>query len=338
MNISFAMQILFFLIVLGGVIAYLGNYIGKLIGKRRLSLFNLRPKYTATLIAIISGGVIAFCTIVVILIISQDARQTFLGLEGLKKEIAIKSVELEQIKRKLIVNMELQQLLGKQLAVASAEITELQTTKEKLVQEIKSAREGQVIFRVGEGLSVSLIQAGPESDKLEAGLKQILQNADDYIHTYGLPKDKKLVTIPTEDFNQTLFLLLEENKIYVAKLVVTRNVVWGEDIPVRFELSENKLIYRLAEEIANIDIPAGPTAAEMEGEITGLLKLVHQKAREAGVIPDVNGSLGSLPYSQIYDLAKKIKAGNKKVNLKVLANRNIYSIGPLDIKFRLTYK
>ena len=69
-----------------------------------------------------------------------------------------------------------------------------------------------------------------------------------------------------------------------------------------------------------------------------LLRTSHQSAREAGVLPGPTGSLGSIPYSQIFDLAKKIKSLNRKVNLKVLAAKEIYTIGPLEVKFKISYK
>jgi len=42
------------ILVLGGVIATVGDRIGTRVGKKRLSLFNLRPKNTAVLVTILS--------------------------------------------------------------------------------------------------------------------------------------------------------------------------------------------------------------------------------------------------------------------------------------------
>jgi uncharacterized protein (DUF3084 family) len=49
-------------LLLGGVIATLGDRIGMKVGKARLSLFNLRPRQTATLVSIATGSVISAST------------------------------------------------------------------------------------------------------------------------------------------------------------------------------------------------------------------------------------------------------------------------------------
>ena len=42
------------LMVMGGLIAFLGDKIGSKVGKKRLTLFGLRPKYTSIIVTIIS--------------------------------------------------------------------------------------------------------------------------------------------------------------------------------------------------------------------------------------------------------------------------------------------
>lgn len=43
------------ILILGGVIATVGDRLGTRVGKARLTLFNLRPRKTATLITILTG-------------------------------------------------------------------------------------------------------------------------------------------------------------------------------------------------------------------------------------------------------------------------------------------
>ena len=47
--------IVLILMVMGGIIAFLGDKIGSKVGKRRLTMFGLRPKYTSIIITIVSG-------------------------------------------------------------------------------------------------------------------------------------------------------------------------------------------------------------------------------------------------------------------------------------------
>jgi len=53
----------FILFVMGGVTAYMGDRLGSYIGKKRHSSFGLRPRHTAMLWTVVSGGVIAVGTL-----------------------------------------------------------------------------------------------------------------------------------------------------------------------------------------------------------------------------------------------------------------------------------
>ena len=315
---SFVLQIILLLFVIGGIIAYIGNFVGRYIGKRRLTLFNLRPRYTAIAITVISGILIALSTLIVVLLVSQDARTALLGLEQLKQEINQKSLELKE-------KLEQQKELENKLSFSRREIAQLQSAKQKLGREITAARKGDVLFKNGEIVAISLIQAGPEREKIEAGLNRILSG------------NKNLKMLP-ENLEEMVSFLSDKRGVYVVKVTATRNVLWGEEIPVRLEGEENKLIYKEGGEITDLDIPAGLAVSEIEQEITGLLKKVHGAARAAGVLPDPSGSLGSVPYAQIFELAKKIKTNAKKVNLKAIAGGDVYLIGPLEIKFKIGYR
>jgi uncharacterized protein (DUF3084 family) len=336
--LPFVLQTVLLLILIGGAIAYSGNYVGRQIGKKRLTLFNLRPRYTAIAITVLSGILIALTTLGVMLMISQNARTALLGLENLKNEIKIKGNQLEATKSE-IEKLNLQQKeLENKLKTARGEVLNLQSIKEKLSQRLENSRKGQVLFKIGEVIAVSLIQAGPEKTKLENGLRGILSAADQTIRGLGVKGNKHLIYMAPTDFDQAAEKLSSDNKVYLVKLSATRNVLWGEEVPAKFELTENRLIYKAGDEIASRDILVGLQPSEIEQEIMKLLRDSHQSARTAGVLPDASGGMGSIPYAQISELAKKIKSNNKAVAIKVQANKDIYLIGPLDIIFKLTYK
>jgi len=68
--------LLFFLLLipLSGFIAWIGDRIGYRIGRRRQSLFGLRPRHTAVLITIASGIGIALASFAGMLVISRSFR------------------------------------------------------------------------------------------------------------------------------------------------------------------------------------------------------------------------------------------------------------------------
>src|SRR3989442_7216330 len=74
------------LIALSGGIALVGNAVGRGIGRRRLSLFGLRPRYTAQLITVVTGMLITLLTLVVVLLISAQARVALFRLNEVLQE------------------------------------------------------------------------------------------------------------------------------------------------------------------------------------------------------------------------------------------------------------
>lgn len=49
------LKILFIIAIMGGLIAYMGDKLGTKVGKRKMSLFGLRPKHTSIIVTIVTG-------------------------------------------------------------------------------------------------------------------------------------------------------------------------------------------------------------------------------------------------------------------------------------------
>jgi uncharacterized protein (DUF3084 family) len=82
------------ILILGGVIATAGDRIGMKVGKSRLSLFNLRPRQTATLITILTGGVISASTLGILFAMSDQLRRGVFDLEEIQAELETARDEL----------------------------------------------------------------------------------------------------------------------------------------------------------------------------------------------------------------------------------------------------
>lgn len=75
------------LALMGGLIAYLGDKLGSKIGKKRLSLFGLRPHDTSVLMTIISGILVAAMTMGVLTVSSKEVRTALFGMKKLQEEL-----------------------------------------------------------------------------------------------------------------------------------------------------------------------------------------------------------------------------------------------------------
>jgi uncharacterized protein (DUF3084 family) len=62
------------LVVFGGALAYAGDWLGRRLGKQRLSLFGIRPRHTATLITTLTGCLTVALTVVGMTLVNESFR------------------------------------------------------------------------------------------------------------------------------------------------------------------------------------------------------------------------------------------------------------------------
>jgi uncharacterized protein (DUF3084 family) len=91
------------ILILGGILATVGDRIGTKVGKARLSIFNLRPKNTATLITIATGGLISASTLGVLLATSSQLQDGLFRLDSIRAELKSAQTEKEKITTELTV-------------------------------------------------------------------------------------------------------------------------------------------------------------------------------------------------------------------------------------------
>ncbi|HTX59579.1 MAG TPA: DUF3084 domain-containing protein [Verrucomicrobiae bacterium] len=79
-------NVLLVMVIAGGV-AYVGDRVGHQVGRKRLTLFNIRPRYTSTIIAIATGMVIALVVTLVAIFASQEVKTAFFKLSSINAQI-----------------------------------------------------------------------------------------------------------------------------------------------------------------------------------------------------------------------------------------------------------
>ena len=77
-------------------LAVLGDSLGSKYGKKRISLFGLRPKHTSRLITAITGALIAAGILAVMSVLSQDVRTALFGMKILQQQMYDLQFQLNQ--------------------------------------------------------------------------------------------------------------------------------------------------------------------------------------------------------------------------------------------------
>jgi uncharacterized protein (DUF3084 family) len=74
------------LVVMCGFIAYSGDLLGRRLGKRRLTLWGLRPRHTAIVVTVFTGMLIAGLSLAAMIGFSAGVRRAVIHGEALLRE------------------------------------------------------------------------------------------------------------------------------------------------------------------------------------------------------------------------------------------------------------
>lgn len=123
--------------IVGGLIAYIADKMGSKIGKKKMSVFGLRPKYTSILLTVFSGVIISVVTICVMAIASESARTALFGMDKIQREL--KSLNLEKITAAAALAKAEEDVNSKNLTISELDEKIRQSTAENDAMESKLA-------------------------------------------------------------------------------------------------------------------------------------------------------------------------------------------------------
>ena len=228
-----------FLILLGGLIAPFGDLLGTKIGKARFSILKLRPKKTATIVTIITGGFISSISIGLLILVSEEFRQRlFVDIPFLQKT-------LDESKKALIpLQEERKKLEGK--------IIQKETELNKLKNEVRDFRRGNIVIRRGQTLFIAEINP---SSNLKLDMAKIYNEADKFVRKIVIPTNKNAKNIllwrPSDITKIESSASKGGNWILIIKSAT--NVLRGDNyVFVSPDLLENKFIVRKGDVIKSV--------------------------------------------------------------------------------------
>lgn len=164
--------------IMGGIIAYIGDELGSKIGKKRISVFDMRPKHTSIFMTVITGVVIAALTIATMSYLSNDVRTALFGMERLKGELTQLSENVQVKNKEIEFTQDLLQEKNKALLQVDATIIALEGEKTKLESDLTKAKETveQAKKQLEEAINTKMTlqaeieQLGKTAERLREGL------------------------------------------------------------------------------------------------------------------------------------------------------------------------
>lgn len=283
----YGIMLIVVLVLTGGVIAFIGDRLGSKVGKKKLSLFGLRPRHTSILVTIITGILITTVTFGILAIASKDVRTALFGMNKLKAELNEKQSMLEEASGAL-VNVK----------------NDLNTTKEEYAKSKKDLEETQEDLEIAQQAAELLRQ---EQVALQNRNQELWSDNQTLIeHNQSLAEN-----------NQFLLANNESLKADNLELEKTNN-----DLQEGIEnIRERPIIYRVGELLASGVIKKTDDPVKIQNDLNQIIALANSK------IIDRLGTEGSkdgvwiypIEYQKAMDRLKQAK-GDTVIRLIVAAN------------------
>jgi uncharacterized protein (DUF3084 family) len=199
----------------------LGDLLGSLVGKARLSFFKLRPRRTAVLITALTGSLISSISLGLMLLVSSQLRVGLFELEAIQAKIKSGEKDLK-----------------------------------KLEQNLFALRRGDVVISSGQPLAISTIKLdNPSNAKKEVDL--LLQRANYEAYKRVLPGQKptKRIVLVLRGDMKRLEEIISKKGSWAVNIRSAGNVLLGEKTVYAFpEVRPNINIVRKGEVIVSTSI------------------------------------------------------------------------------------
>ena len=315
------------LVLISGLIAYIGDVLGTYVGKKRLTVFGLRPRITALVVAISTGILITLLTLGVMTILSEDVRTALFYMNALRQDLETLQNEtksLEQVKSRL-----------------EKDKIELTQDVERLTTTVRIKETESVVFRKDEPLAVTVITAKQSINEVMKELTTLVISLTAKVRRRGVKVQDEInfFTDNKEQLNGMAAHIASSTQDMVVGAVAAENINAGEQLGnVRFMLVPNNRIFRKAQEIASVQIDGRLNRGEIARNLKQFMDEINQEVVRLGMIANpLTGRFGDLSSDSMlsfYDMVNRIKDLDRQFILIAVVPEDTYAIGPLNVTFR----
>lgn len=302
--------VLIFLLVavLAGGIAMLGNQLGRKIGRRKMTVFGMRPRHTSIFITTITGSLIACLTLGLAMVLSQDVRDSVLGSQERVEKLK---------KRESVLQNRIQELADR-------------------------ARRGAIVWNYLQPMALNTIPAGED----EQVVANIIGNTLKYANYSSITKNNEIAgrldeaPIPLE--RVILQYTAEDFRSWVEKysyldepvglwIKAGQNCLFGDEVPVELEAKPVKLLYKKGEVVYSAQTSASEFLLDWHVFIEDLKKEVLSKN-----MYELDNSLGAeIGADTLSEISRIVERSHGPITLEAIAERDLYQSSKLAVTIRV---
>lgn len=302
------------LLAVSGIIAYIGDYLGTLVGKRRLSVFGLRPRVTALVVAVGTGMSITLLTLTVAAILSDNVKIALFSVQQLSKDVETLTSERNRL---------------------NDEVQELQSRVRSKEQEI-------VVFRKNEPIFARIIVGGGIASDVRADLATFVRELSDKARSRGLlvKDESEFFSDNGAQLDKMASLIATSPSDIVVGAIADENIALGESLgKVKFIVRPNSLIFKAGQEIASLEVDGSRDRPEIARTIQDFMDEINHEVVRAGMIDNpLTGRFGNLSSESMlsfFDMVNQIRSLGRRLTLLAVVKEDTYAIGPLNVSFRI---
>ncbi|HOK30367.1 MAG TPA: DUF3084 domain-containing protein, partial [bacterium] len=294
-----------FLIVISGVIAFAGNYVGRRAGKKRISILGIRPYYTSMIITVITGILITTITLIILINVSSSMRYALESKERLQETINLLSQKLSSTQSELSIRadelsaaIEYQKKLEKNIQNQIEKVESLEKEVKKLDTALKErekkleekeisleenkrklndleAQREKLEKQIGE-LSAIVAELNADRKKLkeeEENLRKEMNSMGKEVASLRAEKEKLVTQVDT--YKRELSELKEQIISYRAQSEMLKKDIAKKEEELRF-LRNQKIIFQ-GREVLLVETVNGPKSEQEAGDI---IKYLIEKTKD----------------------------------------------------------
>lgn len=256
------------LVITGGAIAFIGDRLGTKIGKKRLSIFGLRPRHTSIIITIFTGIVITTLTFGVMAAVSDNVRTALFGMEKLNRTMQETKDSLLVAQSALATAKSEQEATDTALRQSKDEVSKLSAQQKELEAESARLQVGNEALQAG---NEALQAANNELTGQNASLSD--SNKELTAANSTLEQDNKKLEKRAEQLRDGLITMREGDIAFRAGEVIASGVIQGNRSPAEVAADLDSLAA-----LANRNVSAREGQDRSDQEIW-----VYQPERDAAV-------------------------------------------------------
>ena len=296
------------LILVSGGIAFIGNLVGRAIGRRRLTLFGLRPRYTAQIITIATGMIITVITVATVLLVSRDARQALFQFRTLQEQMGGLRTEIQNAEARL-----------------------------------RQLKQGDIAYLRNQEVLRGVIDSRLPLAQVAAQVDTLRLRAVDLALANGIGVDGSTGSVlrlfpPALTWDQVAQLVTQHRGETILRIVANENALEGESLEISVQLIDNRLVFPRGRVLASGTVDGRRSRDEIGRQLLELLDRGAETARRQVLSPPFARITEPTQLEADIDEARRvveaISRTKRQVRVEVVTVRDTDTTGPVIVNFR----